>query len=177
MQLWRSISIWRTGEVSEVRCHRRSMGPGSAARGRPGVLMESIHVLIPSPTAEPQTEPQTTPETRPETVTPIRPSEAIRLGTITAPTPIRGRLFDGHGGACALGAMAIGLGLAQTDGGGAGGVSDDEVMEALGRALPPQLPHPERYAIGPTVAVVASLNDSCGWSRQRIADWLAGWGH
>jgi len=53
----------------------------------------------------------TAPVTAPiETVTPIKPSEALRLGRLVRPLRIEGRLFRGTNGACALGAIAVGFG-------------------------------------------------------------------
>lgn len=47
----------------------------------------------------------------PEVVTPIKPSEALRLGRLTRPLPRRGRRFDFDGqSACAVGAMQIAYG-------------------------------------------------------------------
>lgn len=118
-----------------------------------------------------------TPSTDLERATPVRPSEAIRLGMLVAPVAVQGRLFDEGGGACALGAMAIGLGLVSADAAARPRPDDEAVLAAIGRVLPPVLPHPERYRLGPTTQVIASLNDACDWSRERIAAWLAGWGH
>ena len=44
-----------------------------------------------------------------ETVTPIKPSEALRLGRLIAPRYVIGQFFA-EGAACALGAMARGWG-------------------------------------------------------------------
>lgn len=46
----------------------------------------------------------------PEVVTPIMPSEALRLGRLVRPLETSGRLFRGEHMACAIGAMAIGYG-------------------------------------------------------------------
>lgn len=66
--------------------------------------------LTPQPlTLEPQT-PQEEP--RPlEPVTPILPSEALRLGRLTRPRKVNCNTFYESVGACALGAMAIGYGM------------------------------------------------------------------
>lgn len=45
-----------------------------------------------------------------EPTTPIKPSEALRLGRLLAPRQTAGVLSDGAGGACAIGAMLIGWG-------------------------------------------------------------------
>jgi hypothetical protein len=46
-----------------------------------------------------------------ETVTPIKPSEALRLGRVLMPREVAGDYFDGLDGACAIGAMAVGWGF------------------------------------------------------------------
>jgi hypothetical protein len=49
-----------------------------------------------------------TPDAPVETVTPIKPSEALRLGRLIRPEHVTASMFDGERGACALGAMIIG---------------------------------------------------------------------
>jgi hypothetical protein len=51
------------------------------------------------------------PAVAPETVSPIKPSEALRLGRLTRPLRSARLLFAGTDAACALGAMALGWGL------------------------------------------------------------------
>jgi|SRR6185369_17671706 len=50
-----------------------------------------------------------------ETVTPIKPSEAIRLGRLARPLRPRPGLMFGPQAACAIGAMAVGLGYGGDD--------------------------------------------------------------
>lgn len=51
------------------------------------------------------------PAVAPETTTPIKPSEALRLGRLIRPLPLRGLILSGDDRACALGAMAVGVGI------------------------------------------------------------------
>ena len=117
-----------------------------------------------------------------ETVTPIKPSEAIRLGCLTT-TPTTGSFFDGHGGACALGAMAIGFGYDgprnHVDDHGPDESDPYDLIAAHLTRLP--VPVGTEYLYGITAesdpaSVIYALNDSEGWSRERIADWLEGLG-
>lgn len=56
--------------------------------------------------------PVTAPDTVPtEVTTPIKFSQALRLGRLTHPRPLRGMFYDGADGACALGAIILGLGV------------------------------------------------------------------
>jgi hypothetical protein len=98
-----------------------------------------------------------------ETVTPIKPSEAIRLGCLTT-TKGEGSFFPKPGQACALGAMAIGLGY---DGPRCDHFDCDdtctgsdpyEVVEGLLGSVSPH--------------EIWEKNDKALWSRERIADWL-----
>ena len=104
--------------------------------------METVTVTAPTPI---------------ETVTPIRPSEAIRLGCLLAPV----QAFGGPGErnkreACAVAAMVR------------GGSADIDVF--AGSDTP--CPACGRSRRGP----VLHLNDDHRWSRERIADWLEGLG-
>jgi hypothetical protein len=55
---------------------------------------------------------ETIPQTLPlEPTTPIKPSEALRLGRLVRPERCSVTMFDAYHGACALGAMAVGLGF------------------------------------------------------------------
>lgn len=59
---------------------------------------------------------ETMPEVRPaEPTTPIKPSEAIRLGRLIRPVPCSGYAIGGANEACALGAMALGWGGQEDD--------------------------------------------------------------
>lgn len=111
---------------------------------------------------------ETMPTTAPvETVTPIRPSEAIRLGCLIAPVQTTGSFFDGKGGACALGAMVLGLGY---DG-------PRLYMDDMPNASDPYMLI-EAVLPGRVISEVYRRNDGLidgdeDWSRERIADWLA----
>ena len=116
-----------------------------------------------------------------EVVTPIKPSEAIRLGCLIAPVQMFGQTRDFLGGdrqkACAIGAMELGLG--DPNGNGA----DFEDLARLRDLTPTTCPvdpthrYDERRGsvgwsedAGPTA--IAHLNDDHRWSRERIASWL-----
>jgi hypothetical protein len=121
-----------------------------------------------------------------ETVTPIKPSEAIRLGCLIAPKQLFGKTRDYSGGdrqkACAIGAMELGLGDASGNG------ADFEAFRRLRDMTPTTCPvdpthEYHEYGVenvgwsddaGPTA--IAHLNDDHRWSRERIADWLEGLG-
>lgn len=117
---------------------------------------------------------ETAPVTTPiEVVTPIKPSEAIRLGCLTTRQYFGswGQLApDGTVEACALGAMSIGYGDGKAD--------DDPWVPADGTATDRfwrttnTLPCPV-CGVG---FAVECLNDDHRWSRERIADWLEGLG-
>lgn len=103
-----------------------------------------------------------------ETVTPIRPSEAIRLGCLTT-----AQAFSDYGNgdaACAVGAMNIGFGL-QND---AGDHLDDISHLHRGTTVCPETG--QRGCPGRWHVMVFHLNDDHRWSRERIADWLEGLG-
>lgn len=106
-----------------------------------------------------------------EVVTPLRPSEAIRLGCLIAPVQAFGQMGFGQQ-ACALGAMVAGYS-------GFSALSYDfkfsqpatEVVDDLPKNVCP-IP---RCSDGPD-DVVIHLNDDHRWSREQIADWLEGLG-
>lgn len=118
-----------------------------------------------------------------ETVTPIRPSEAIRLGCLTT-ARITGRLVDDDGqSACAVGAMLIGWNGSLRDNDAAMDAMDGTAWDQVDqRAAACPEPHPkgnpERVSCVrsmPVYMVMQHLNDLSGrheWSRERIADWL-----
>jgi hypothetical protein len=119
-------------------------------------------------TAAPAAPATATPETRPapvEVTTPIRPSEAIRLGCLTT-TPGVAEFFDGKGAACALGAMAIGLGYTGPRHGG----YVPGAWRIAFEALPGELPSPAGEMTD-AIDAIWLRNDS-GWSREAIASWL-----
>lgn len=117
-------------------------------------------------------------ETPIETVTPIRPSEAIRLGCLTT-APRTGTMLSrdasGAFSACALGAMAVGYGFRP------GRDDQRDLIDYLDRAVTQPLPIGAcpLGCDGKWLSVVIHLNDMHGhrgWSRERIADWLDGLG-
>lgn len=102
-----------------------------------------------------------------EVTTTIRPSEAIRLGCLTTRQNF-GNL-GGHGTACAMGAMWLGIGA--WDGVWRGSVdvvlSEPYVASLTGLNCPLGCDSADYYLITP-----AHLNDDHDWTRERIADWL-----
>ena len=89
-----------------------------------------------------------------EPTTPIKPSEAIRLGCLIAPVQAFGEPGDGEA-ACAIAALDLG---------GFRGEIPDAVydLDCPGGCVEP--------------AGVMHLHDDHRWSRERIADWLEGLG-
>lgn len=109
-----------------------------------------------------------------ETVTPLRPSEALRLGRLTRPLEIKGNLYDGKHGACALGAMREGFGLPET----ATPWGADADYAAIG--LPAFLPPCDCIRSGnwwdSGTDAVWHMNDQHDWNTDQIASWLEGLG-
>lgn len=116
-----------------------------------------------------------------ETVTPLRPSEAMRLGCLTTRQGTM-VLASGDRYACALGAMLIGYGFDR---------DRLHAENALDDVLPEGHPLLERFERVGRVedwyhcpvrrcsrqssdleAAVIHLNDGHTWKRERIADWL-----
>ena len=107
-----------------------------------------------------------------EVVTPIRPSEAIRLGCLTTVQNFGLTSADNGHRVCAIGAMQIGLG---TDDYGTFAAARDSTPTTC--PVDPTHQYNERGEgigwsdfAGPTA--IAHLNDDHRWSRERIADWL-----
>jgi hypothetical protein len=98
-----------------------------------------------------------------EVVTPIKPSEAIRLGCLIAPVQSFGSYIDLDGAACAIGAASLAYG-------------EDPGVTHFKPSFWPQagIPCPEPDCTG--TAGIMHLNDAHRWSRERIADWLEGIG-
>jgi hypothetical protein len=118
-----------------------------------------------------------TPAAPVETVTPIKPSEAIRLGCLLAPVQAFGDYTYQPGSACAMKAMYLAYGEPTDDD------EDDGTDWAFDNAdagaafeavamLPCPVGCPEDFED----VTPAHLNDSHRWSRERIADWLEGLG-
>jgi hypothetical protein len=107
-----------------------------------------------------------------EPTTPIRPSEAIRLGMLVRPVAGRVEMFQGDDIACALGAMAIGFGFAPNRENRLSGYATVEAR------LPQTLEPPCGCVTGKasdswsSTAVIYHLNDQHGWARECIAEWL-----
>lgn len=110
---------------------------------------------------------EATPATSPiETVTPIKPSEAIRLGCLIAPEQAFGNYIVPSGAACALGAMALGWdGVVSI-------ASTNRAHDAVGLVANRDCPETGCRS----AAWVPHLNDDHLWSRERIAAWLEGLG-
>lgn len=111
-------------------------------------------------------------ETRPiEVTTPIRPSEAIRLGCLIAPVQKFGgaHYVADNGAACVVGAGMLGMGYRLPD--GPNDFEDDlQGSERDGKC-------PVDDCGDSDVSILAiHLNDDHRWSRERIADWLEGLG-
>ena len=113
----------------------------------------------------------TAPITAPaEPTTPIRPSEALRLGRLLYPLPLAGDLTDGVHSACALGAIAAGANLIA--------LSDrDTYANVIDRFPEMDTPGtcPERcgaYDGWFVRTLVWHLNDSHDWSDDQIVAWL-----
>lgn len=109
------------------------------------------------------------PAVAPEVTTPIKPSEALRLGRLTRPVRLTDGGFQlGDDAACALGAIHAGYGLDYHD-------NDDRM--AWGRVLDR---FPTQCPMGCDVSVflrgIAHLNDEHLWSDDQIADYLRGLG-
>ena len=108
-----------------------------------------------------------------ETVTPIKPSEAIRLGCLTTR-----QTFKAYGSgeeACAMGAMVVGLGCVPNQ--------DDYVPRSRAALLAEHAINtvsnkgcPVRSCSPAADNIVVHLNDDHRWSREQIADWLEGVG-
>lgn len=123
-----------------------------------------------------------TPETRPapvEVTTPIRPSEAIRLGILKYPVATTGDTIEGDA-ACAIGAMLGGFGWDERGDGSSW--SDSRLYAVLPKDIGgcPADPGcfwntrqagPESLHLGGPWAL-AHINDRHHWTREAIADWL-----
>lgn len=110
----------------------------------------------------------TTPETRPapvEVVSPIKPSEAIRLGCLIAPVQCEGDWSRADNEACAAGAMNLGWGLPVADD---GWINDNDTPDRwVDRVCPESGCDVASYS-----HLIPHVNDDHHWSRERIADWL-----
>lgn len=101
-----------------------------------------------------------------ETVTPIKPSEAIRLGCLIAPVQLVDDIYADEElhAACVYGAMALGMGMPWS------------VADAHADQLSDDPPTGEPCPVAGCqnrFDVLLHLNDDHRWSRERIADWLA----
>ena len=113
----------------------------------------------------------TRPAVAPETTTPIKPSEAMRLGRMLYPRGCEGQLtqpYDGGWAVCAAGAMYVGYGW--TPGGLAAPSYIPPVFQVKESTCP------ACSVLGNAADVTTHLNDEHCWSTERIADWLEGMG-
>lgn len=112
----------------------------------------------------------TRPAVTPETTTPMKPSEAMRLGRMLYPTPCEGQLaapYDGGWAVCAKGAMYVGYGWTP---GTLAAPSYSPVLEAKNADCP------ACSLLGGAADVTTHLNDAHHWPTECIADWLEGLG-
>jgi hypothetical protein len=119
----------------------------------------------------------TTPAVPLETVTPLKPSEAMRLGCLTTEQAFSELVTEDGAKACALGAMAIGYGVARAD---IAGIT--WWPESVPRTTLIDCPVQHGcWSSGSNTAVwmsdpgslVMHLNDGHEWPRERIADLLS----
>jgi hypothetical protein len=105
-----------------------------------------------------------------ETVTPIKPSEAIRLGCLIAPVQLRDDAYvsEYRRAACAFGAMALGYGYDWPDA--------DREASHMYKSIRASGPCPAGGCDDPDFGDGMHLNDVHRWTRERIADWLEGLG-
>jgi hypothetical protein len=108
----------------------------------------------------------TLPETRPaEPTTPIRPSEAIRLGCLIAPVQAFGGLGKREVGGVQTACVLMAIDLASN-----GSLATFQMFAVA------QMVCPECEQANSGGRVMVHLNDDHRWSRERIADWLEGLG-
>lgn len=118
-----------------------------------------------------------------EPTSPIKPSEALRLGRLIRPVRIENEFYEGRTGACALGAIATGYGEGPLDGEDTYNVMatgpKTDVLEHH-RADCPGEHTGNGYAFGAkgwqVWEVLHHLNDDHHWSDDQIVDWLEGLG-
>lgn len=104
-------------------------------------------------------------------MTPIKPSEAIRLGCLLAPVQTFHEAYVDWSDprkACAYGAMALGFGGYDNARELNAAASRLHCKDMLGSVLCPGCDLP--------LLSITHLNDDHRWSRERIADWLEGMG-
>lgn len=108
----------------------------------------------------------------PETVSPLKPSEALRLGRLIRPRRTANEFFEGTTGACALGSMLAGAGYT------AGDPGYDDIEDAFGAAFPAlpfssvNSPAAECDETMFVDEMVAHLNDDHFWTDAQIGSWL-----
>lgn len=125
-----------------------------------------------------------------ETITPIKPSEAIRLGSLTTRQAFGSTVADVNTpmmATCAIGAMYVGLGWVPGS-----RISPSPTVDVVNPLLSKAfdegscpadtschiLQRVKREAMGNLTLhrVVVHLNDQHSWRREDIADWLEGQG-
>lgn len=114
------------------------------------------------------------PAVAPEVTTPIKPSEALRLGRLTRPNYTEARLWSGETGACALGAILEGIGW----GGGSQSTGYTLIQERFPILYQRDNGCPDPDCHAPTLAgpllldTTYHLNDDHHWSDAQIGAWL-----
>jgi hypothetical protein len=117
--------------------------------------------LITSPT-----EPSVVTPASPESGSPLRLSEAIRLGAMTTDQAF-GTLVDERGAMCAEGAAIAALG---------GDPHSDDLSVVLDRRADVPMPDGCSHRLPSLQPAIHHLNDYHRMPRHEIADWLAGMG-
>ena len=98
----------------------------------------------------------------------MKASEAVIIGSAIT-RQIKGALTDGNNGRCALGAMCEAAGIDMT------GWAFGHPYSALTHRFPVMAEsflHPVWGTFGPLYQIVYNLNDSHGWTRERIAAYV-----
>lgn len=104
----------------------------------------------------------------------MRLSEAIRLGAMLRPQG-KGDLFGANGTSCALGAAMEAIGLRPIEGAMDLDCSSDE-FEEMYHQWPILLDEPDspiEHPYGKKLAETIPVLNDAGWTRERIADWVA----
>jgi hypothetical protein len=102
----------------------------------------------------------------PETVSPLKPSEALRLGRLVRPRRIEGTMYSGEDGACAAGAITI------------GGFDESHGWQHIWRLDCPFACKRSGMTDGPTgfgdsgLGLIPHLNDDHHWSDDQIVAYL-----
>lgn len=114
----------------------------------------------------------TVPGLRPEPITPIKLSQAMRLGAMTTEQMFGRPWNEDQSKACAIGAAYLGLGAPD---GIVSSYSYDYVSR-FGNGKSYRTPCLHDYAGNTLTGVIWHLNDDHKWPREKIAEWLEGLG-